>query len=102
VRKSTENDERILQVPATGGKAEPIIEGAFGESAWSPDGEKLYFMRAENIWALSLEHGTELPMTDLRGRKGGLGESLAVDEKHLYFSWNVTYGDIWVMDVVYE
>jgi hypothetical protein len=31
-----------------------------------------------------------------------VGNALATDGEHLYFSWREDVGDIWVMDVVYE
>jgi hypothetical protein len=59
--------------------------------------------RAGNLWALSLEDGTERPLTDLRGRPGRLGyQGLTTDGKYVYFRWDEDTGDIWVMDVVQD
>ncbi len=71
---------------------------------WSVDGKTLYFggqnERADNIWALSAEDGTEHPVTDLSGRYGRLEPiSLDTDREYLYFIWAEDLGDIWVMDV---
>ena len=54
----------------------------------------------DNIWALSMEVRTERPATNLAGRRGSMNSSLTTDGKYLYFLWNETLGDIWVMDVV--
>ena len=70
-------------------------------SDWSADGKTLYFtVPHENLWSVSLENGAEKPLTDLTGRRGGLGMTIATDGKFLYFSWEEDLGDIWVMDVV--
>ena len=78
-----------------------------GEYAtWSIDGSEVYFIatgdRAGDIWAVSLDDGSEQPMADLSGRIGQLfRNTLATDGNYLYFVWQENLGDIWVMDVVY-
>ena len=52
---------------------------------------------------MSIEDGTEYPVTDLEGQQGGMGgAALATDGKYFYFSWGMTVMDLWVMDVVRE
>ena len=69
---------------------------------WSVDGTALYYVREDNVWTVSIDGGRELPVTDLRGRPGGLGAHLATDGEFLYFTWHENTGDIWVMDVAHE
>jgi len=93
----------LWQIPPGGGKAEPITESSCCHSTWSPDGKYLYFLRDGNFWALSIEDGTEYPVTDFEGRTGSLhNEELVTDGQYLYFGWREDIGDIWVMDVVRE
>jgi hypothetical protein len=49
-----------------------------------------------------MEDGREYPVTDLTGRLGDQGHSIATDGEYLYFTWEEVLGDIWVMDVVRE
>ena len=68
---------------------------------WSRDGARVYFLRDENLWAVSPNGADERRMTDLVGRAGALGfYALATDGQWLYFTWQEDRGDIWVMDVV--
>ncbi len=96
---------RLWRVPAQGGEAVRLSAGPGYSAYWSADGKTLYFggqnERADNIWALSAEDGTEHPVTDLSGRYGRLEPiSLDTDREYLYFIWAEDLGDIWVMDVV--
>ena len=50
-----------------------------------PMGKKLFFQRDGNYWALSIENGTEVPVTDFEGQWGRLGQDLATDGQYLYF-----------------
>ncbi len=95
---------RLWRVPARGGEAVRLSAGPGYSAYWSVDGKTLYFggqnERADNIWALSAEDGTEHPVTDLSGRYGRLEPiSLDTDREYLYFIWAEDLGDIWVMDV---
>ncbi len=69
----------------------------------SSDGKRIFFIssRLVNVWAVSLENGTEYPVTDLTDRPGRLGQ-LATHGESLYFPWTDSYVDLWVMDVVNE
>jgi Tol biopolymer transport system component len=96
---------RLWRVPASGGPAERLTEGAGRTSRWSPDGRRIYFLGLEdqrdNVWVLSLDTRQERPVTALNGRPGRLGPlGLAADEHSLYFTWEDPRGDIWVADVV--
>ena len=70
-----------------------------------PDGQSVLFSvirsprEDREVWRLSLANRKAQPLTDLRGRRGELGENFASDEKSLYFLWREDDGDIWVMDV---
>ena len=68
--------------------------------------DEFYFIatddRAGDIWAVSLDDGSEQPMADPSGRMGQMSRSaLATNGNYLYFVWQENLGDIWVMDVVY-
>ena len=95
----------LFRIPAAGGEREQLGEGLVGSfgAHLSPDGTVLYYLgRDDNLWALSLEEGSEYPMTDLAGRRGTLGWGVATDGQFLYFTWAEETGDIWVMDVTEE
>jgi Tol biopolymer transport system component len=95
---------RLWQIPAAGGQAEPLTEGPAGYPIWSRDGRRVYFPgvgeRAGNLWMVSVEDGTERPMTDFQGKPGTvLSYCPATDGRYLYFAWEESLGDIWVIDV---
>ncbi len=96
------SESRLFRIPAAGGEREQLGErllGSFGAQL-SPDGTVLYYLgRDDNLWALSLEDGSEYPMTDLAGQRGTLGWSVATDGHYFYFTWSEETGDLWVMDV---
>ena len=57
--------------------------------------------RSGNIWALPHSDKSERPLTDLAGKRGGLGpDGLATNGEYIHFRWKDDIGDIWVMDVV--
>ena len=88
-------------IPANGGDGAPLTEGRGSFPRWSRDGARVYFLRDENLWAVSPNVADERRMTDLVGRAGALGVyALATDGEWLYFTWQEDRGDIWVMDVV--
>jgi Tol biopolymer transport system component len=100
----TPQGRQIRRVQAAGQTSELLSNGPAGTSQWSPDGNRIYFMGADertgNIWALSLRDGREFPVTNLSGRRGSLGfQPPAIDPKYLYFPWRDDVGDVWVMDV---
>ncbi len=103
-QSSRMNPLRFFRKQLEGGEVLPIGTGPGQEPRWSSDGDTLYFPgwaeRAGNLWALSVEDGNEYPVTDLVGRTGTVGYSMASDGAHLYFTWWEDLGDIWVMDVV--
>ena len=71
---------------------------------WAPDGKTAYFRGPPNeLWAVTLEDRRERLVADLSGKLGSLGRfALATDGEYLYFTWEETLGDIWVMDVVWD
>ena len=76
-------------------------------AVWSRDGRSLYYIAdldgAANIWSVNADGTDEHPMTDLTGKRGRFNpDALTTDGTYLYFVWNETLGDIWVMDVVQE
>jgi TolB protein len=66
---------RLWQVPRDGGQPE-LIEGLAGYGKLSRDGKEIYFVgsgdRAGNLWAFSVEDGTEYPVTNFEQRRGNL------------------------------
>ncbi len=65
----------------------------------------LYFLAPlwrNEYWSLLLEDRTERLVADLSGKPGNPGDlAFATDGEYLYFTWEETLGDIWVMDVVW-
>lgn len=95
--------EGIWRIPAAGGEPERVTQSGF-PGRFSPDGKMLYFAdrRTDNVWAKTLEDGSERPLSDLAGRPGALGWDIGADGANLYFTWMEELGDIWVMDVEYS
>ena len=100
------SSSRLWRVPAEGGELEFVADGP---AAWSVvAGEKIYFSgvgeRNANLWMLSLDNGEEHPVTDFSSRRGSVGGAgaLTTDGEYLYFTWEESLGDLWVMDVVTE
>lgn len=98
------DQNRIWRVPATGGSPEPVTKGQGAVARWSPDGRRIYFLSNwEQVWAVSLDGNgkSERAVTNLVGRRGGMGASIATDGRFLYFPWDEDLAsDIWVVDVV--
>ena len=97
------SDFRLWRVPAKGGELEPITDGPVGGTVVV--GEKIYFAgtgeSVSDLWMLSLDDGKEHPVTDFSDRRGSVGfVGLDSDGKYIYFPWEESLGDIWVMDVV--
>ncbi len=97
-------NSRLWQVPAGGGEAELLSQGPGMIPRWSPDGHYVYFTgleeRAGSLWALSIDDGSERPVTNLVGRRGNLGaDSFATDGRQLFFIWEEDLSDLWVMEV---
>ena len=99
-------NSQYWRVSAAGGEPVPLGVGGGWEIRFSPDGKKLYFAgvgeRRDNLWTFSPGEKDAHRLTDLEGRPGSLGWSLATDGRNLYFTWRDDLGDIWVMDVVRE
>jgi TolB protein len=97
----------VWRIPAAGGQPERMSEDAGSLPAvprWSPDGTRIYFLRGGeqggDVWALSVEGREEWPVTDLGGRRGGLGRfTLATDGRFVYFTWEESRAEIWVADL---
>jgi Tol biopolymer transport system component len=100
----TDREYRLWRMPASGGAAEQVMEDPAYFFRWSEDGKHIYFMGHErgndDLWALTLEDGTERRVTRFSQKAGRLGDyALAVGKEYLYFTWRNDLGDIWVMDV---
>lgn len=96
---------RLWRVPAVGGQAEPLTRGNAYTPQWSLDGTEVYFNgfgdRKNNVWALTIANGEERPVTALSGRRGKLGNvGLATDGRFIYYTWEESRGDIWVVDII--
>lgn len=95
---------RLWWKPLNGGDPMPLAGNFAHASRWSRDGKKVYYPVLEatggNLWAVSVEDGSERPITNFSGKPGNLGaHGLATDGNYLYFTWEEDLGDIWVMDV---
>ena len=100
-----DGEPHVWLVAATGGEPERLTEQEGFVPQWAPDGKTVYFLsRARNeSWAFSLEDRTERLVADLSGKLGRQGDwAFATDGEYLYFTWEETLGDIWVMDVVWD
>ena len=93
-------------VSATGGEPERLSERPGHLPRWSPDGETVYCQGpfgSNEFWAVTMQDRSERLVADLSGKRGSQGVyALATDGEYLYFTWEETLGDIWVMDVVTE
>jgi serine/threonine protein kinase/Tol biopolymer transport system component len=72
---------------------------------WTRDGSQVVFVGAAaysgNLFAVGSDGAGERAVTDLRGRRGTIvANSLAIDDRFLYFSWQEDLGDLWVADLV--
>lgn len=70
---------------------------------WAPDGTAIYTSRDAALLAIAPEDGRERVIANLGGRPGELGQfALATDGQHLYFTWNESIADLWVMTAEVE
>lgn len=94
----------LWRMPASGGAAEQMTEASASFFRWSDDGKHIYFIQQRgnnDLWAVTLEGGSERRMTRFSQKAGRVGPyTLAADKGYLYFAWRNDLGDIWVMDVV--
>ena len=94
----------IWLVAASGGEAGRLTEQQGGRPRWAPDGKTVYFRGlSQEIWGVTFEDRRERLVANLSGKLGSSGvNALATDGEYLYFTWEETLGDIWVMDVVWD
>jgi len=80
-----------------------IIDAPAAQLIWSADGSLFLAGRGDegnNVYRVSATGRDKRPLTDLRGRRGGLvPNSLASDGRYLYFAWQEDLGDIWIADL---
>ena len=92
----------VLRVPASGGTPERLTDVPGNIPRWSPDGDEIYFLgresKSDTIWSLSLDDRTVRPVVALANRPGRLGMGLAVDDRHVYFTWRDSQADLWIAD----
>ena len=105
---------RIWRASSSGDHPQPITQGQGTAPSWSPDGTWIYFTTFReahdgsyelerpglNIWRVPSDGGVEVPVTNLTGRRGFLGPTIATDGGWLYFTWREDVSDIWTIDVV--
>ena len=91
---------------AAGGEPERLTgqQGGLFSAMGSGWQDRLFPRAAKRIVGPStLEDRRERLVADLSGKLGSLGRfALATDGEYLYFTWEETLGDIWVMDVVWD
>ena len=99
--------QRLWRVAAAGGEAQPVTEitGPAPRGhliSISSDGEKIYFIggsgKGRNLFEISAEGGPKRQLTDFTPRPGGLHRLWSTDGEYLYFTWDESQGDVWVMD----
>ena len=95
--------QRFWRVPVAGGEAQPVTEISGFITLFSSDEEKIYFIGGagenRNLFEVSVEGGPKRQMTDFTTRPGELQRLGATDGEYLYFTWDESQGDVWVMDV---
>lgn len=104
---SVDGSPYIYRIPATGGEPERMSVQPGYLPRWAPDGESIYFARRDQsraeYWTVSVDDREERLVADISGKTGLQGGfALATDGEYLYFTWEETIGDIWVMDVVWD
>jgi Tol biopolymer transport system component len=106
-------DRRIWRGAAGGRDLTPLTKGQGGAPSWSPDSKWIYFTTFRdsggitpqlerpglNIWRVSPDGTREEAVTQFAGRRGYLGQNIANDGRHVYFTWREDVADIWMMDV---
>ena len=98
-------DAGVLWVAAdTGAGARQLSHERMNVVArWSPDGSTIYTGRGTDLLAISPDDGRERVLTDLGDRRGVLGQfALATDGRYLYFTWDESVADLWMMTVTQE
>jgi len=98
-------DSWLWRVRAAGGLPEPVTKASGWSSVCSPDGKKIYYISqregGRQICEVPAEGGTERPVTNLVGKSGFMGlPALATDGQSLFFVWQESFTDLWVMDVI--
>jgi Tol biopolymer transport system component/DNA-binding winged helix-turn-helix (wHTH) protein len=91
----------LWKVRPSGGEPEPVTERAvqFDAYDFSSDGSSIFFAADQNIYVVPADGGPERQLTEFKGKPGLLVE-FQTDGRYLYFTWDESSGDIWVMDVV--
>lgn len=84
----------VAVVPATGGEAIELVEGA--DPAWSPDGAWIYVVRPDGIWRVAADGSV---LARVEGTDGGTEPAPSPDGKALAFTRRGEdgKGDIWVV-----
>ena len=95
---------RLWEMPRGGGELRQLSRGPGRNPRFSPDGRHIFFLgdgeRAGSIWRHDVASRDEVAVTELEGRRGGLGVSaLATDGRYLYFTWEEDLADLWTLDV---
>ena len=96
---------QLWRIPAAGGEAAPVTaQGSIGHR-FSSGGESVYFARTAEAGGVQLfqvptSGGQERLLAELDERPGTFGGLMATDGQSLYFTWQQTFSDIWVMDIV--
>jgi TolB protein len=102
-RSNRSGENRFWRIPLSGGEAEPLTPPEGWDEQLSSDGQTIFFAWKEdgavNLYSVSSDGGPPRQLTDLEGRSGGFGGLMSTDDEYLYFTWDETFGDIWVMDV---
>lgn len=96
---------RLYRMPVEGGPAEPVSKDEVFRFRWLTGSRRGIFTAFRNgspgeIFELADGRVAERPLTDLRGKRGNLGNVIASDGRFLYFSWEEDLGDLWVADLV--
>jgi serine/threonine protein kinase/dipeptidyl aminopeptidase/acylaminoacyl peptidase len=105
-------DRRLWRVELPSATFKPLTKGQAAAPYSSPDGKWIYFHTFRetattyqlerpglNIWRVSRDGRLEAPVTQLSGRRGVLGATIATDGTYVYFTWRDDVSDIWMMDV---
>lgn len=79
----------LFKVPVEGGEPVNLTKSQEGESngVWRPDGLKIGFMRAGQIWEMNPDGTNPVKISDIPGNATGFGYS--PDQKHIFFTARV-------------
>jgi Tol biopolymer transport system component len=95
---------QVWRVPAAGGEPSPVTPLGAVSPVLATERKTLHYARTDGSGRVRLFRspatgGPERLLAELEARPGRFGGLAASDGRFLYFTWQQTFSDIWVMDV---